>query len=515
MTKRLFEVSIFLIIVLVFAAGAPQAQTAGSQTDRADGQPSVPLDIQLDNLLAQTGRSHRTGFSLIPSSRASAISPASTSNCNAASNDVFAITPASFGGNLPVLGSGTLDHLTKWTGLTSGNSFIGDSSIIEDKFGNVTIGTGRSTVTIAGTIQAAGGTTVVRDLTLQGNGTSGSPLGIALPLILTGSSNTQELVRVANTAAVGTGVFGAGGPGVGGTGAMQGGPGVVGLGGSGLTDTRGGDGVHAFGGNGLQGGAGLDATGGQGTRLDPGNPGDGGVGVRAAGGASTSGLGGNGVLALGGLASGAGSRGGDAIFARSGLGINGADDGLAGNFVGDVNISGKLTVTSGMKMFHIDHPLDPANKYLNHAAIESSEVLNVYSGNVTTDANGDAVIALPDWFEALNRDFRYQLTVVGTFAQAIVAEEIKGNRFAVKSSAPGVKVSWQVTGVRSDPSIRKFPLEVEETKTEKERGYYLNPDAYGQPEERGIEWARHSAMMQELKQRRIKAEQKPRRQSDR
>jgi hypothetical protein len=29
-------------------------------------------------------------------------------------------------------------------------------------------------------------------------------------------------------------------------------------------------------------------------------------------------------------------------------------------------------------------------------------MMNVYSGNVTTDANGEACIALPDYFDALN-----------------------------------------------------------------------------------------------------------------
>ena len=50
-------------------------------------------------------------------------------------------------------------------------------------------------------------------------------------------------------------------------------------------------------------------------------------------------------------------------------------------------------------------------------------MMNIYNGNVITDANGEAVVALPEWFEALNRDFRYQLTVIGQFAQAIVAEK--------------------------------------------------------------------------------------------
>src|SRR5262249_39704227 len=143
-----------------------------------------------------------------------------------------------------------------------------------------------------------------------------------------------------------------------------------------------------------------------------------------------------------------------------------------------------------------------------HAAIESSEVLNIYSGNVTTDENGDAVVALPDWFEAVNRDLRYQLTVLGTFAQAIVADEVKSNRFKIKTNAPGVKVSWQVTGIRSDAATRKHLFKVEEDKPESERGTYLTPEAYDQPEERGVEWVRNPQAMQRIKQQRLETEQK-------
>ncbi|MFN3413260.1 MAG: hypothetical protein ACK42L_04280, partial [Thermoanaerobaculum sp.] len=95
--------------------------------------------------------------------------------------------------------------------------------------------------------------------------------------------------------------------------------------------------------------------------------------------------------------------------------------------------------------------LDPEHKYLRHAAIESHEVLNQYSGNVVTDEEGRAVVELPEWFEALNRDFRYQLTVIGRFAQAIVEEKIKNNRFVIRTNMANVEVSWQVTGIRKDP----------------------------------------------------------------
>jgi len=128
---------------------------------------------------------------------------------------------------------------------------------------------------------------------------------------------------------------------------------------------------------------------------------------------------------------------------------------------------------------------------------------NIYDGTVMTDENGEAVVQLPAWFEALNRDFRYQLTVIGVFAQAIVAEEIKENRFTIKSNAPKVKVSWQVTGIRRDAFANQNRIKVEEDKPEKERGYYLHPEAFNQPAERSVEWARDPAMMKRMKEARL------------
>jgi trimeric autotransporter adhesin len=66
-------------------------------------------------------------------------------------------------------------------------------------------------------------------------------------------------------------------------------------------------------------------------------------------------------------------------------------------------------------------------------------------------------VKLPDWFEALNRDFRYQLTVMGQFAQAIVAKGVENGGFAIKTSKPNVMVSWQVTGIRQDAFAKRAP----------------------------------------------------------
>ena len=112
-------------------------------------------------------------------------------------------------------------------------------------------------------------------------------------------------------------------------------------------------------------------------------------------------------------------------------------------------------------------------------------MMNMYNGNVTTDRRGLAVVILPDYFEVLNRDFRYQLTVIGQFAQAIVAREIHNNRFAIKTSRPGVKVSWQVTGVRHDAWADAHRIPVEEDKGV-ERGHYLHPELFGAPPENAI-----------------------------
>lgn len=166
--------------------------------------------------------------------------------------------------------------------------------------------------------------------------------------------------------------------------------------------------------------------------------------------------------------------------------------GYAGWFTGKVNVTGTLTKAAGG--FLIDHPLDPENRYLLHSFVESPERLNVYSGTVVTDADGAATIDLPEYFDALNEDFRYQLTAIGTFAQAIVTEEVRDNHFAIATDRPEVKVSWQVSGVRRDAFARANPFVADEEKPEEERGTYLHPDAWGKPAEAGRDFARAAAL---------------------
>jgi hypothetical protein len=163
-----------------------------------------------------------------------------------------------------------------------------------------------------------------------------------------------------------------------------------------------------------------------------------------------------------------------------------SDSLLAARFKGGVQVSG--TLTKGAGSFRIDHPLDPENRYLYHSFVESPDMMNIYNGNVVTDADGFATVELPEWFEALNRDFRYQLTVIGAgdeWVHARVVRKVAGNRFVVQTSAPQTEVSWQVTGVRQDAFAMANRIPVEEDKPEELRGTYLHTEAWGVTPDRG------------------------------
>lgn len=123
---------------------------------------------------------------------------------------------------------------------------------------------------------------------------------------------------------------------------------------------------------------------------------------------------------------------------------------------GNFHVTGN-TSTDGTKSFKIDHPLDPENKYLYHFSIESDEVLNQYSGNVITDENGYATIELPNYFESLNKDFRYQLTAIESFSRAMISKKINNNRFEIRTEEPNTEVSWMVTAIRNDKYIKDNP----------------------------------------------------------
>ena len=174
--------------------------------------------------------------------------------------------------------------------------------------------------------------------------------------------------------------------------------------------------------------------------------------------------------------------------------------GLAGLFSGNVSVAGNLTKSGGS--FKINHPLDPADKYLLHSFVESPDMMDIYNGTVVLDDAGEAMVELPAWFEALNRDFRYQLTPIGAPAPNLyIAEEVQSNRFKIAGGSARLKVSWQVTGVRQDAWANAHRIPVEVDKPAAERGFYLHPELHGAPEEKGLDWARRPDQMLQMKER--------------
>ena len=166
------------------------------------------------------------------------------------------------------------------------------------------------------------------------------------------------------------------------------------------------------------------------------------------------------------------------------LAIGNTGSAYAGYFIGKTHIAGALSKSSGS--FKIDHPMDPENKYLYHSFVESPDMMNIYNGNITTNEHGYATVDLPHYFDALNMEFRYQLTVIGDFAQAIVAEKINNNQFVVRTDKPNIEVSWQVTGVRKDPWAEQNRIQVEVDKEPENRGKYITPEVYGESEAKRI-----------------------------
>ncbi|KPA16015.1 hypothetical protein MHK_003775 [Candidatus Magnetomorum sp. HK-1] len=145
---------------------------------------------------------------------------------------------------------------------------------------------------------------------------------------------------------------------------------------------------------------------------------------------------------------------------------------VANNSITALSITvGSISKQAGS--FKIDHPLDPENKYLFHSFVESPDMMNIYNGIIATDDNGFAIVQLPDYFEALNKDFRYQLTCIGSFAKAIILKKINNNQFTIQTDHPDIEVSWQVTGIRKDPYAEDHRIQVEVEKPDDQKGTYI------------------------------------------
>ena len=357
------------------------------------------------------------------------------------------------------------------------NNTIADSDIDTTKVqkrvsGTCAAGSAVSQVNSDGTVTC----TTLGDITgvtagtgLSGGATSGNAtLNIAVPLALSGNVEFGSIIAATNSgsspsadaiAAVATGplgraVHGRADDGIAVVGDSLTGTGVIGT----STD---GDGTvgTCITGVGVRG-ISAESHGVTGQSMGSGSSGD---GVRG----TATGPNGNGVHGISNNGNGA-----YGVFGES-------TSGYAGYFSGKVTVTGNLSKGAGS--FIIDHPLDPANKYLSHSFVESPDMKNVYDGIAVLDADGRAEVELPDWFQALNRDFRYQLTCIGAFAPVYVAEKIHDNRFAIAGGAPGQEVSWQVTGIRQDAYANAHRIVVEESKPAAEVGHFLHPAELGMP----------------------------------
>jgi len=204
------------------------------------------------------------------------------------------------------------------------------------------------------------------------------------------------------------------------------------------------------------------------------------------------------------------NTGGIIAFSNNGQGIvSSSNDGIgfysywnsgeAANLSGDVTVTGNLSKSAGS--FKIDHPVDPENKFLYHSFVESPDMMNIYNGNVQLDENGTATVTLEDWFEPLNRDFRYQLTSIGAPSPNLyIAQQVENQAFKIAGGEPNALVSWQLTGIRQDKYAEANRIEVEVDKEEKFKGYYLHPEIYGYGFEKGFDYVMNGyKSLEELK----------------
>ena len=160
---------------------------------------------------------------------------------------------------------------------------------------------------------------------------------------------------------------------------------------------------------------------------------------------------------------------------------------VVGSFNGSIGVKGSV-YTFGVGAVKFDDPRDPSRQSLTHAFVGSSEMKNIYDGVATLDASGVSVVRLPEWFDALNRDFRYQLTALGTpQAGLFVSREIADNTFVIAGGVPGARVSWQVTGVRQDSWAQEHPMRVVETRSERESAFPPPPNVPGRATATGAE----------------------------
>jgi len=144
---------------------------------------------------------------------------------------------------------------------------------------------------------------------------------------------------------------------------------------------------------------------------------------------------------------------GNLIF---GIGVDGVNQTLSsGNVgIGTTNPSYKLHVNgsfaANQKNFDIDHPTKPGYRLI-HSTLEGPEIAVFYRGEAKL-INGEAIVKLPDYFEALTRkeNRTVQLTAKGTEPYLLSAGEVSEGKFNVFGTKKDGEFYWEVKAIRAD-----------------------------------------------------------------
>lgn len=159
-----------------------------------------------------------------------------------------------------------------------------------------------------------------------------------------------------------------------------------------------------------------------------------------------------------------------------------------GGIYNQLDVGGNF-YAGGTKSFRIDNPMDPDNKFLIHFSIESDEIMNIYRGTVSLNANGEAEVELPEYFHLINKNFSYNLTAIGMPAPNLyIKQKIRNGKFVIAGGAPNQEIDWVVYAERNDKYLQKNPQlrNTQPEKTDRYKGRYVHPQLWGQQAEKGI-----------------------------
>jgi hypothetical protein len=136
-------------------------------------------------------------------------------------------------------------------------------------------------------------------------------------------------------------------------------------------------------------------------------------------------------------------------------------------------VQNNAVVAGGSKSFIINHPggrEDAEDRYLVHACLEGPENGVMYRGRATTDEDGWADVALPEYFEHLCAENGRQVFLQAVIdpespmMHAVAASDVEDGAFRIFCSGPpGTAVDWCCFAARKDiaaPNIEPLKSDV-------------------------------------------------------